>query len=312
MQENLPLVSVLIPAYNQTIYLEKALISVLNQSYKNIEIIICDDSTNNEVEKLVSKYTEEYQNIKYYNNKGPLGERGALNMQKCFALSNGEYINYLMHDDLFHKNKIEIMVKYLINNKDVTLVTSHKNFINKNDDPIYIVDSFVEKDCKIHGKKLGFYMLNNMVNIIGEPTTAMFRKNDINDKVLSYKGRKIHGFGDMAIWLKLLSKGNVIYIKEPLSYFRIHDKQNTVDPIIQFWGIVDWYYLITNSYLDNVFIESKEQYLDIIKKWFEKYITKVVFVNGFLNEENEELKELGENLRYCYIHAIKSLIELKE
>ena len=124
MEVNLPLVSILIPTYNQTEFLDKTLMSALNQTYTNIETIICDDSTNDDVEKMVNRYMADYKSIKYFNNGGPLGQRGILNGQKCFELSNGEYINYLFHDDIFFPNKIEIMVKYFMDNKDVTLVTS--------------------------------------------------------------------------------------------------------------------------------------------------------------------------------------------
>ena len=65
MQEKLPLVSILIPAYNQVQHLENALISALNQTYTNIEIIICDDSTTDDVEKLINHYLQKYKNIKY-------------------------------------------------------------------------------------------------------------------------------------------------------------------------------------------------------------------------------------------------------
>lgn len=310
MQEKLPLVSILIPAYNQVGYLEKALKSALNQTYTNIEIIICDDSTNDGVEKLVKHYMQSYKNIKYYNNNGPLGQKGALNMQKCFDLSNGEYINYLMHDDLFHPNKIQIMLKCFFNNKDISIVTSHKRFINENDAFLSDTKPFIEKNCKINGQKLGLLMLDNMINIVGEPTTAMFRRKDVDEKILGYKDRMIRGFGDIAIWLKLLTKGDLIYIKEPLSYFRIHGEQNTYNPLIQLWGIVDWYHLITNSYLNKNYIQSKERYLNIMEKWFNSYISKLKFAEEHLRGEDEELKELKEDLYYCYAQAIKSLLRV--
>lgn len=65
-----PLVSVLIPTYNRPHYFKEALDSVINQTYRNIEIIIGDDSTNNETEELVrNQYLYKYPNIKYYHNE---------------------------------------------------------------------------------------------------------------------------------------------------------------------------------------------------------------------------------------------------
>ncbi|MBC2580269.1 glycosyltransferase [Clostridium sp. DJ247] len=310
MEENLPLVSILIPAYNQVHYLEKALISVLSQTYTNIEIIICDDSTNNKVEKLIKNYIQHNKNIKYYNNGGPLGEKGALNMQRCFDVSRGEYINYLMHDDLFFPNKIKSMLKYLISNEDVTLVTSHKRFINENGEFFDDTKPLLDKNCKINGENLGLYVLNSMTNVIGEPTTVMFRKKDIDDKILDYKGWSARGFGDIAIWLKLLSKGHAVYIREPLSCFRLHYEQNTYDPIIELWGVIDWYYFTTNSYLNKSFIKTKKQYLIILEKWFNKYISKIKLAQNYSKSEDEDLYKVKKDLYCCYNEAIKTLLKL--
>ncbi len=313
MEENLPLVSILIPTYNQTEYLERTLMSALMQTYNNIEIIICDDSTNDEVEKFLKPYVENHKNIKYYNNGGSLGQRGILNGQKCFDLSNGEYINYLFHDDVFHLNKIEIMVKYFMNNKDVTLVTSFRNRINKYDEPVYISEKFLPETIKIDGQSLGSFMLHTMANIVGEPTTAMFRKSDVEYKVFDYKGRVTRSYVDMSIWFKLLTKGNAIYIAQPLSSFRIHESQNTNDPIIQLLGAVDSYYFLTNSYLNNHFIKSKEEYLDLIQKWLNLYIVKIKELQQCVPKDDgelKELKELKEDFYYCYSQSIKSLLDL--
>ncbi|MCB2312380.1 glycosyltransferase [Clostridium tagluense] len=312
MKENLPLVSILIPTYNQTEYLEKALMSALNQTYTNIEIIICDDSTNDEVEKMVTRYTANHKNIKYYNNGGPLGQRGILNGQKCFELSNGEYINFLFHDDVFHPNKIEIMVNYFMNNKDVTLVTSSRNRINKNDELVYI-HKFLPKTTKITGESLGALMLHIMENIVGEPTTALFKKADIEDDIFSYKGRGARSYVDMAIWFKLLLKGNAIYIVEPLSSFRIHGTQNTNNPIIHLLGAIDKYYFLTDSYLNKDFIKSKEAYLKILRRWFNLYVGKIKELQNYSpknDKESKELIEIKEDLYFCYSQSIKCLIAL--
>jgi glycosyltransferase involved in cell wall biosynthesis len=307
MNDSLPLVSILIPAFNQPVFLEKALISAINQSYACTEIIICDDSTNNHVEKLVHRYAKDNKNIKYFNNGGPLGQEGALNMQKCFDLSSGEYINYLMHDDLFHPNKIKVMVEYLSKNKDITLVTSYRKVVDKDD--VYMYDSIplTEQNCRINGEKLGLFILENMSNVIGEPTTAMFRKKDMDEKVLSYKGRMMRGFGDLAMWLKLLNRGNVLYVNEPLSYFRIHNEQNSENLQIHLWGIVDWFYLITNSYLNNDFIKSEEQYRIIMKKWFAINSPMIKSALQYLNDHKKELKDLIKDIHHCYIQASKIL-----
>src|SRR5579871_2523483 len=112
----LPLVSVLIPTYNRPVFFERALKSVLAQTYKNIEIIIGDDSTNDETQTLVRGYARRAPNIRYEHNRPKLG--GVDNFRRCQERARGQFLNYLMDDDLFHPQKIETMAKVLQNFPD--------------------------------------------------------------------------------------------------------------------------------------------------------------------------------------------------
>lgn len=107
-----PLVSILIPAYNKADFLEIGLKSVLDQTYRNIEIIICDDSTSDEVEEMLEQYINKFKNIIYRRNKNDKnfissinegdselknleGNSNAIkNFNKCLQLSKGEYVNF--------------------------------------------------------------------------------------------------------------------------------------------------------------------------------------------------------------------------
>lgn len=305
MSKNMPLVSILIPAYNQTVFLEKALLSALKQTYKNIEIIIGDDSTNNSVLELVEKYQMSYKNIRYFSNGGPLGGKGAYNMQKCFNLSNGEYINFLFHDDCFHPDKIARMIQAFLENDSATLVTSFRTMINRNDEIIFFTPPIFNKTVKLNGKLLGIYMLDHMANVIGEPTTVMFKKADVTGELFDYKGKYIKSFGDMALWFKLLERGNAIYIPDPLSNFRIHAAQNTHDQMVQLWGIVDLYYLITMSYISGAFIKNKEHYIRCMQNWIATYKYKIEETLLSSGKNSEEKKELVEKLSMCYRLALE-------
>ena len=123
-----PLVSILIPAYNRPHTLKIAIESVLNQTYPNIEIIICDDSTDDRVKEMLVPYLESYSFIKYYKNEKNLLVK---NWHKCFNLASGEYINYLMDDDVFHEEKIEKMIYFFNEFDNITLVTSYRQTINE-------------------------------------------------------------------------------------------------------------------------------------------------------------------------------------
>lgn len=109
-----PLVSVVIPTYKRADLIEKSLQSVLNQTYKNIEIIIVDDNDPKSEDRkntsnLINKYMAKYSNITYVKLDKNSG--GCVARNKGLELSKGKYINFLDDDDLFHKDKIKKQVE---------------------------------------------------------------------------------------------------------------------------------------------------------------------------------------------------------
>ena len=98
----MPLVSILIPTYNQPEFFRQALESALNQDYPNIEILVSDDSTDDRVKKVAMEYKDRIQFFKHPKiEDGTLGWR---NMMFLLNHAHGEFINFLFHDDLFAKN----------------------------------------------------------------------------------------------------------------------------------------------------------------------------------------------------------------
>ncbi|MGE7766825.1 glycosyltransferase family 2 protein [Peribacillus sp. NPDC096540] len=221
-----PLVSVVIPAYNRPDTLKIAIDSVLEQTYPNIEIIICDDSTDDRVQEMLGPYLGSNSKIKYYKNERNLFLE---NWHKCYDLASGEYINYLMDDDVYHKEKIAKMVYFFKEFENITLVTSYRQTIDASGQflpPISATARIYEETRILDGKMLGNLALTHCLNVIGEPTTVLFRKKDLTERYGVYKGKQYSLINDIAAWLSLLSKGKAVYIPEALSYFRRHPNQN--------------------------------------------------------------------------------------
>ncbi len=225
-EKNPPLVSILIPTYNRPHYFKIALESALAQTYSNIEIIIGDDSTNDETATLIrEQYLPNYKNITYIRNTPTLGQFH--NDLMLIEKSNGEYINFLMDDDVFYKHKIQKMMTYFEQdpNKNLALVTSYRVRIDDHGNLIgdsHPTQRLYSEDTPLNGIFLGNWMLKGGHNIIGEPTTTLFRKELLTEPFGTLKERQYSCSVDMASWISLLSKGNAIYISEPLSQFRYH------------------------------------------------------------------------------------------
>ncbi len=269
-QIELPLVSVLIPTYNRPVYFELALQSALKQTYPNIEIIIGDDSTNNETEKLVkNKYLPFHKNIQYIKNEENLGQ--FKNDILLLQLAKGEYINFLMDDDLYHEKKIEKMMNYYLmdENEEIKLVTSYRKVIDDegNISPnVWSTEPLFTIDTVLNEKQLGEKVLMNVCNLIGEPTTVLFRKKDLTHPFGTFKGRRYLCNVDIASWLTLLSQGKSVYIAEPLSYFRIHTNQQSNERSKIVEGLEDWYHGIQTGKQEG-FFTSNANYLTAMAKY---------------------------------------------
>ncbi|WP_415407806.1 glycosyltransferase family 2 protein [Sulfurovum sp. CS9] len=116
---NDPKVSILIPLYNSEEYIAETIDSCLKQTYENIEIIIVDDESTDSSLDIAKEYENKHANIKVEAQKNS-GAPVARN--RAFALSTGEYIQYIDADDLLHPDKIRLQIEVLKNSDDLTIV----------------------------------------------------------------------------------------------------------------------------------------------------------------------------------------------
>ncbi|MCF8567768.1 glycosyltransferase family 2 protein [Alicyclobacillus tolerans] len=299
-----PKVSILIPTYNRPRLFELALNSALEQDYKNIEIVICDDSTNDETAQLVEKYQLNHKNIFYHRNEQRLGQFN--NDVRLFELAQGEYINYLMDDDLFHPNKISKMMRYFLSEDGslVALVTSHRQVIDEHGNHIpdlSVTAKLFEKDTKLNGRDAARFMLQNNFNFIGEPTTVLFRKSDI-ERFGAFAGRDYGCNVDQATWLRLLGKGSLVYCSDTLSYFRLHGNQQLVSTKMVLKGAADYEHAVLHATSEDFFSTNETAYIQTIRnclKYSLGVLTRTTKTEQLTEEDLwdfEEIRELSKRL----------------
>lgn len=121
MKENKPLVSIIIPTYNRPDLLQRALKSALHQTYSNVEVIVVDDHSENDIEEL----QKEYPKVIFYRNSENRG--GCYSRNRGIKESEGVYINFLDDDDEIFPEKLELQVKKFNQSIDPILgfVTAH-------------------------------------------------------------------------------------------------------------------------------------------------------------------------------------------
>lgn len=214
---NNPKVSVLIPAYNYAHYLSEAIDSVLGQTYKNFELIVVDNCSTDNTEEIVNNYAKHDTRIKFVRNQENIGMYR--NYNQALLLATGDYIKFLNADDKFEPTLLEKFVDILENDTTISVITSYRQYFgSKNDVLIPPFKGKVESTIAILSSlKKG--------NWIGEPTTVMFRRENLN---LGLFDISLLMIADQDMWLRHLRVGNLYILDEVLSYFRIHDTQGTV------------------------------------------------------------------------------------
>lgn len=265
-----PLVSIMIPTYNRPELFEKTLQSVLAQSYDNIEVLVNDNSTNEDTSTIIRKY-ECDSRLKYYRNTDATCKED--NFRPFEHTAKGEYLQWCMDDDILHKDKLSMMVSVMMLNSHITLVTSQRGFINENGNFLEPMRETIIKDDVIgrgyKGNAIGNYMLKELSNLIGEPSAALFRRLDHHYWQADCRGYKT--ISDVVMWLELLEKGDLFLFKEPLSYYRYHSHQEGQQPEIILLSRVEWLKLLQEYYERNVFI-NRDDYIYGLHKLRENYL----------------------------------------
>lgn len=106
---NLPKVSVYIPTHNRVLLLERALKSVINQTYKNIEIIVCNDASTDSTREYIDTISRQHSNLIVLHNETGLGAPASRN--RCIKASSGQFVTGLDDDDYFDPTRIERLMQ---------------------------------------------------------------------------------------------------------------------------------------------------------------------------------------------------------
>jgi glycosyltransferase involved in cell wall biosynthesis len=254
---SLPLVSILIPTHNRPDYLELALKSALAQTYGNLEIVISDNSDDEASQERLAPYIQAHANVKCVRSPGATATQNA---RVCLEHATGAYVNYLMDDDIHLPDKIERMMHYFLTIPGIGLVTSSRQLIDHLGNFLPAAPAtqrLVEVDSRIEGRALGDIVLSNGRNVIGEPTTVLLRREDIEAGFGQFCGRQYFALSDVATWLSILATRDCVYIPEALSHFRLHPEQDQRNIAVVVNAQIEWMQLIIDSHLKGLFLVDR-------------------------------------------------------
>lgn len=215
-------ISIIMPAYNSETTIEESINSVLYQTYKNWELIIVNDCSIDNTEKIIDSYINKDSRIKKIKTLENSGVSKARNL----AISNciGNYIAFLDSDDLWLPTKLECQLAYLNNGYNIVC----SNYINFHDNNNHIRKSTNFPSVINYSMMLKSNFIGNLTGIY-------------NSEKLGKEYQKNKGHEDYIMWLNLLKRSGKAYcIQEPLAKYRISNQSlsgNKLKAIKWQWSI---------------------------------------------------------------------------
>ena len=259
----MPIVSIIIPAYNSGNYLAETLESVLSQTYSGWECIIMDDGSTDNTFSIAQEYSKKDNRFHCFQqtNHGP-----AVARNNAIRRSTGDYILPLDADDLISNSYIEKVSEYLTTHPEATLVYSKANFFGCESRewklPEFNYDSFIWQNCIC--------------------SCAMYRRKDY-DNTPGYNPNMIYGDEDWDFWLSLLNRSSIVHrIDETLFHYRIRTDSRT-----------------TRTLTPNI-EKSKRQIYENHKEIYNPYLCDIVLIHERYSTLQQQLDE--EKLRFIAIH----------
>ena len=298
----MPQISIIVPNYNTEKYLPRCLKSLVNQTFKDIEIIVIDDGSKDDSVKIMRQFAEKDNRIKVITqkNSGPATARN-----KGLDAATGKYLMFCDSDDWYEPNMCEVMFN-TIEKKKTDIVCCHnffdydENLPKSEDQKIIEFKKIVPLFCpNKKGKKKLTYK-----NII---TTNVMLWNKIwrHDIIKQYKIRfpDGHEHDDNAMWYKYAGVAkNIYYLKKPLYHYFIRSgsimsTQFNRKPKNRYDSIIIANY-IADFYAKNVPAKQRKQ--KILYAYY-THLLYIVHSNFFSIQELEDLCETAnQNLKYVY------------
>jgi glycosyltransferase involved in cell wall biosynthesis len=245
------LVSILIPVYNRVSLVGESIDSAINQSYKDIEIIICDNCSTDGTWDVLQTYAAIDERIKIFRNEENIGP--VRNWERCIQEANGEFSKILFSDDLIEPNYVAVTLNYLQKHPNVAFIFT----------PAIIKTA--NRNLKIYRFKyqqIGSTDYIENVIIQGDypnsPGCALFRTKDLQNNLLiridNNLGLNFSNFGagnDLLIFLLTALKYEcVAYLNETYAIFREHSNSLTISNNLGIYYDVAKQYFIKEKYIN--------------------------------------------------------------
>lgn len=205
-------ISIVVPTYNSANTILRSLDSVFKQTYQNFEVIICDDNSTDEINKILDQIKDDRVKIIYLDNN----QGSAVTRNTAMKIAQGEFIAFLDSDDEWYPNKLELQIS-LFSDRSVGLVFGGAKIVKNNTKTSFYKP---QKEWELDSfRKLFLGQISYITS------TAIFRKECI-DKV-GLMEPELRRNQDFDFFLRILKHYNLKIIDKPLAVFNVNTKKTT-------------------------------------------------------------------------------------
>jgi len=215
-------ISICIPTYNGEKYLADTLESVIGQTFTAVEILVNDDCSTDGTLGIAQRYADKDSRIIVTVNERNLGLVG--NWNKTIEQAKGTYIKLMCQDDLLSPDCLCLQNEALDAHPDVELVTS-ASYIIDSSNRRYFLRKLANQSVVLPGLAIGKKSLASGKNLFGEPSLILYRT-----AMLKEIGNYNDAYKYVPDWdfsLRLLTKGSLCFLCEPLASFRVSTTSET-------------------------------------------------------------------------------------
>lgn len=209
MQEETPLISVLMTSYNREKYIALAIESVLASTYKNFELIIVDDRSKDKTVEVASKYATKDARVKVFVNEQNLGDYP--NRNKAASYAQGKYLKYVDADDLIYPFGLAQLAYYMEQFPEAGYGLCS---LAQDKTAIFPFKLSPHEAYKYHYFGPGLFHK--------APLSSIIRK-DVFDSVNGFKKERM--VGDFEMWHRLSLQEHVVLMPQGIVWYREHDEQ---------------------------------------------------------------------------------------
>lgn len=206
MQTKTPKISVLMSAYNSEKYISESIESILNQTFKDFEFIIINDGSSDNTAKIIQKYAEKDERIRFINSKQNQGIIAALN--PGFSMCRGEYIARMDSDDISLPKRFEKQIEYMDKHSECGVLGTSIIIFDKENSKEYI-----------QKERIKFFDLLQSCCIVNP--SVMLRKSVLLDNNILYRPQYIHA-EDYGMWSELIKLTEIHNLQDVLLKYRWH------------------------------------------------------------------------------------------